>query len=637
MRRRLTCTALVTAAASVLSGAVAYAAPTPPKTYTSAIEGYAAYSPQTTCSPTAKPGVVAFKDQVLRTYPWTRSLGIVRACSVGGRSEHKEGRAWDWGVNASSTRDAAAVNDLLKWLFATDRYGNKHAMARRLGIQYVIWNRKIWGAYSAAEGWRTYTGASPHTDHVHISFSWPGARKTTSYWTGKVGSTTAPPTGGGGTDGSTPPMPDDEAVAEPLPPSKLLAGPALSAPELLSVSARNPKGATTVNALQAGQPYLVHVTGTYGYRPGGRADAECSNSPWAPSRWDSSRSVHRDAPDADHLDLYLNGIDGRFEGNTGERCDPVDHTYRWTYVPTRTGRANFRIWDTKFSDNSGGLTVRLYKLATDDSDQSFAVAATAPTGATPKVVYRGGQSYVVQVAGTWKPTGTSTADADCVLTAGSWERRYASGTAFRGVVLNARDEWGRPLVDDGGGCDPATHTYRFFWQPRDDTTLTVKVADATYTNNAGALKVRVVRSDLAGRLPGPPPPPPETLEVDSRRKDGVLTAKPYLDDANYEVVVRGTYDAGAGVTADAECSATTSDPVWRPRRESTLSRHPLWDLMVDGRVLDWQPLTGGSGCSATHEYRTVISPRDDGRLWLGMRDVTFGDNDGSLTVTIRKV
>ena len=635
MRRSLTVLLLVPVLVNGL-GSAASAAPTPPKTYTAAIEAYAAYSPQATCSPTAKPGVVAWRDQLLRTYSWTRSLGIVRGCDVGGRSEHKEGRAFDWGVNASSARDVAAVNDLFAWLFATDRFGNKHAMARRLGIQYVIWNRRIWGSYSASQGWRTYTGASPHTDHVHFSFSWPGANKLTSYWTGRVGATTAPPTGGGGTDGATP-MPDDDAVAEPLPPARLLQGTALADAEMFYVDARRATGATSRYALQAGQPYLVHVTGTYGYRPGARADAECSNAPWAPGTWVPQRSVHPAARDADHLDVYLNGIDGRFEGNDGERCDPANHTYRWTYVPTRTGRANFRVWDTRFSDNSGGLTVRLYKLATDDSDRSFSVAATSPTGATPKVRYRAGTSYVVQVSGTYKFTSTGTGDADCVLTAGAWARRFASGAAYRGVVLNGRDDWGRELLDTGNDCDARTHTYRFGWTPRDDTTLTPKVADTTYTNNAGSLKVRVVRADLAHRLPGPPPPPPETLAVDTADGDGVLTTQAYDAGRTYEVVVSGTYTAGNGVTADAECSATTADPAWRVRRDSDLSRRPLWDLMVNGEVLDWRPLSGSGDCSASHEYRLRYTPRRDGRIWLGVRDKTFGDNDGTLTVTITRV
>ena len=61
-------------------------------------------------------------------------------------------------------------------------------MARRLGIQYVIWNKRIWGSYNASAGWRAYTGANKHTDHVHISFTWAGANMNTSFWTGRVGS-----------------------------------------------------------------------------------------------------------------------------------------------------------------------------------------------------------------------------------------------------------------------------------------------------------------------------------------------------------------------------------------------------------------------------------------------------------------
>ncbi len=624
-------TALVAGAAQ---GAVA--APTPPKSYTAPIEAYAAYSPQTTCSPTAKPGVVAFRDQLLKTYSWTRSLGIVRACDVGGRSEHKEGRAFDWGVNASSTRDVAAVNDLFKWLFATDRYGNRHAMARRLGIQYIIWNRKIWSSYAVADGWRAYTGASPHTDHVHFSFSWPGARMTTSYWTGKVGSTTAPTTGGGGTDGSTP-MPDDEVAAEPLPPSRLLSGTALPDTERFYLDARVKGGVTSKYALTAGQPYLVHVTGTYGYRSGARADAECSNSARYPGTWVAQRSVDYRAPDADHLDVYLNGIDGRFEGNDGERCDPKTHTYRWTYVPQRTGRANFRIWDRSFADNSGGLTIRLYKLAVDDGDRSFLVGAATPTGATPKVRYRAGVRYVVQVAGTYKMTSTATGDAECVLTGGDWARRFVSGAQYDGVVLNAREEWGRALVDTGRDCDAQTHTYRFGWTPHDDTTLTVKVRDGSYTNNSGTLKVRVVRADLASRLPGPPPPPPESLTVDAADEDGTRTARSYESGHGYEIVVRGSYTAGNGITADAECTSATWDTTWRARRDSRLSQRLLWDLTVNGRTLDWAPLAGGGECSATHEYRTVYWPRDNGPIWFGVRDVTYADNAGTFAVTVRRV
>jgi hypothetical protein len=150
------------------------------------IEGYALYDPQTTCDPTPKPGTVALRNLLLSRYPNTVSFGISRACDVGGTSEHKEGRAFDWGANVNNAAQRASVDDFLANLFATDQYGHRNALARRLGVMYVIWNQQIWGAYSADQGWRPYSGDSPHTDHVHISLSWAGARAETSFYSGNV-------------------------------------------------------------------------------------------------------------------------------------------------------------------------------------------------------------------------------------------------------------------------------------------------------------------------------------------------------------------------------------------------------------------------------------------------------------------
>ncbi len=150
------------------------------------IEGFAPYQGQTTCDPVVRAGVVAFRDLVLRTYPGTGDAGQVRDCAVGGASEHKEGRAWDWRVSAADPVQAAQVQDLVGWLFATDQHGNEAAMARRLGIMYVIWNRQVWKAYQSSRGWQPYSGSSPHTDHVHLSFGWAGAYGATSFWTGTV-------------------------------------------------------------------------------------------------------------------------------------------------------------------------------------------------------------------------------------------------------------------------------------------------------------------------------------------------------------------------------------------------------------------------------------------------------------------
>lgn len=157
-----------------------------PGTVSGPIEGYAAYEPQRTCDPTAKVGMRSLAGALLRDYEGSRNLGIVRGCSVGGRSEHKEGRAFDWGVNITNPNEAAAASSFITSLLATDSAGNKHALARRMGIMYVIWNRQIWSSYRASEGWRPYTGASPHRDHVHISMSWAGGLGRTSFWSGTV-------------------------------------------------------------------------------------------------------------------------------------------------------------------------------------------------------------------------------------------------------------------------------------------------------------------------------------------------------------------------------------------------------------------------------------------------------------------
>jgi hypothetical protein len=159
----------------------ANAAPTTPN-FTASIDGYPGYVGQSSCDPAAKPGVVGVRNLLNRTYG-THTAGISRACNVGAQSEHKEGRALDYHFNYFNTTDRAKAQDFINWLLATDRHGNRHAMVRRLGIMYVIWNRRIWKAYEASSGWQPYSGASPHTDHIHLSFSWAGARQRTSWWT----------------------------------------------------------------------------------------------------------------------------------------------------------------------------------------------------------------------------------------------------------------------------------------------------------------------------------------------------------------------------------------------------------------------------------------------------------------------
>src|SRR5215212_1046467 len=188
--RRWVAAATLTVVAATLPSAAAWAAegdvtPTPAATtLPTAVDVSPTYQDQRSCDPAAKPGVAAYAQLVLSTYQQGRNGGIVRACGIGATSEHKEGRAFDWMLSANVPAEKAAGDAWTAWLTGKDSAGVVGGNARRLGVMYVIWNKRMWSTYSVTRGWRAYTGASPHTDHVHTSFTWDGAMKRTSWWDG---------------------------------------------------------------------------------------------------------------------------------------------------------------------------------------------------------------------------------------------------------------------------------------------------------------------------------------------------------------------------------------------------------------------------------------------------------------------
>jgi hypothetical protein len=100
----------------------------------------------------------------------------------------------DWHLDAARPADRREARRLIDLWLATDSEGNEHAMARRMGIQEIIWNCRSW--WSGPEGMGKYSvcftdsgkrrknvnRTEAHMDHIHIGLSWAGARKRTSFW-----------------------------------------------------------------------------------------------------------------------------------------------------------------------------------------------------------------------------------------------------------------------------------------------------------------------------------------------------------------------------------------------------------------------------------------------------------------------
>ncbi len=181
---------LVVGAATAASAESRRSTVTSSAPYVMPIEPYAGYQPQTTCRQTPKPGVLMLAD-------WLVARGggygtISRACSSSSTSEHQESRAFDWILDARDPVDQALATALLDEVFAPDDTGQPHALARRMGIMYIIWDDTMYASYDDFEAkrylsssCRTRRSCSPtlrHRDHLHISLTRKGARGKTSWY-----------------------------------------------------------------------------------------------------------------------------------------------------------------------------------------------------------------------------------------------------------------------------------------------------------------------------------------------------------------------------------------------------------------------------------------------------------------------
>jgi hypothetical protein len=351
--------------------------PTPPAAralgFSPLVDAPAGYDAQTTCTRKPAPGTVALARWLTRTYPVTGSMGMMRACGSGGRSEHKDGRAFDWAADVRRTKQRRAAFDFIRKALATDSAGNAHALARRMGIMYVIYDDTIWASYrdfaprpylnSACRSLKRCSRTLRHLNHVHISLGLAGAAAQTSWYRGR-GVPSRPVLHPGTNELDA----DGTAVTGLTVPAT---GVTVSSPYIL----------------RAGVTYRVVATGTVRPATGTTGDANCTTgdagqaltprgtvvTPTDPDDgwgdWDGwgdhEGSDHADSPSApptgETRGLLVNGA-LRWEGG----CQ-TDHTYEAWFTPSANQRLQLRYADTAAADNTGTLTVY---VARDDITRS---------------------------------------------------------------------------------------------------------------------------------------------------------------------------------------------------------------------------------------------------------------------------
>ena len=670
LRPRLPRVAGLLLALVVLTPAAASAVP---------LEDFAGYQPQRRCSPSPKPGTVALSEWLMKRYPGSGSLGISRGCGSSGVSEHKEGRAFDWAVNHSSARDRGYAKDFLATILAPDAEGNPAALARRMGVMYLIWNDHIYASYRQFEkkpylspGCRSKSRCSVtlrHRNHVHISLSRDGGQGRTSwYHRGETPAPTQPPAPTPAPAPATPATPATPVPPKPKPKPKptVPQGPPIA--DEVKLSRKNPykrirvplDGSTWSSKgwrLRAGKKYKVTVSGLVGLgRPGEVADATCTWSPTA-GAWVGT-------PDAAIGQRY-GALDVRVDGKAvfGSACAD-SHTYAATVVPRRSKPLRVKL-KTKAPAATGSLVLTLSRRGTDVTRalptypalaaapaarttergygllaETVQVPAAATDGVTTTQEVEAGARYRVTVSGVAELGGGVQSDGQCVAVAGQWYPQASLDLRQPGADHGNLYVDGVPLA--GGPADCGTHTH---------------VADLTATRtgrlhlalwdplgpagNSGALTVTVQRlsglvdpRQVRGEAPtgaGPWTQPRDFFAVALSDADGTVSTMRVRKGERVTVIVRGSYTSH-GVTADATCVATPGG--WVQRDPGLLVDQDPLELWVDGELLPWRPSGPTSPCADDHTYVTTYVADKSGPLRFAVLDLDHRDNAGRLEVTL---
>lgn len=159
---------------------------------------WASYEYARGCIGRSEPGAVALMSWINRNYPKSKNWGVYACKSLSsGWSIHAEGRALDVGyalVDGKANPDGYRL------------FSHLQSRALQLGIQGIIWDRKIWTNRGDA---RPYTSGGnnvtlAHVDHLHIELTRNAAKTLTPVKIGQImGTPPAPGSVATGTAGGT--------------------------------------------------------------------------------------------------------------------------------------------------------------------------------------------------------------------------------------------------------------------------------------------------------------------------------------------------------------------------------------------------------------------------------------------------
>lgn len=454
-----------------------------------AVDDYARYDGQSTCASEVLPGTAFLLDHLVRTHPGTRAVSTLRDCSGGSTSEHKDGRALDWGVDADVPAEKRVADAWLEKVLATDAAGNTHALARRMGIMYVIWDDHIYSAYNGFER-RPYepcdrladcSKTARHRDHVHVSLSRAGAAAQTTFYRAR----------------------GVPSVPVLLPGTRQL-DPVGTAEVTFDVPAAGER-VTTGFKLTAGETYRIVADGLVRTGAGSRvADPACrwTRSGWAPA---GTLLVGGTAP-------------------WGATCSD-GHTYEALYTPDTTDFLDVRVTGAQVRAAEGSLT---FSVLREDIAARTVATRRVPGSAEPRAARRPGQRaralvkeevvvraagrrgaltsrslrtkerYRVVVTGAAR-SGDTAFDGQCVRYAGAWRPQHTLDLTdpaadhlslyIQGVKVPLR------VPGSARACDGATHRYVGVFRPVVNGRARVKLWDPySFADNTGALSVVLKRT-----------------------------------------------------------------------------------------------------------------------------------------------